>query len=65
MKSKRTSQAPPDFCTFACPHSDFPPPELAGLCRTMAPVYCKKLKRLVNKNTPCAWKKSRKPLSKG
>ena len=44
-----------EFCGFQCPHSEFPPAETAGLCRTMAAVYCKKLKRLVNKNGPCVW----------
>ena len=43
----------PDYCTFQCPHSAFPPADTAGICRTMAAVYCKKLKRLVAKNTPC------------
>ena len=46
-----------EFCGFQCPHSAFPPPETAGLCRTMAAVYCKKLKKLVSKNGPCVWKK--------
>jgi hypothetical protein len=46
----------PDFCDFSCPHSDFPPADSAGLCRTMAAVYCKKLGRLVDKNAPCRWR---------
>jgi hypothetical protein len=46
-----------EFCGFQCPHSAFPPPETAGLCRTMAAVYCKKLKKLVSKNGPCVWEK--------
>jgi len=45
----------PEYCTFQCPHSDFPPADSAGLCRTMAAVYCKKLKKLVSKNGPCLW----------
>jgi hypothetical protein len=49
----------PEFCGFACPHSDFPPPDSAGLCRTMAAVHCKKLKQLVDKNTPCRWRRCR------
>jgi len=44
----------PDFCGFQCRHSGFPPADTAGLCRTMAAVYCKKLRRLVPKNGPCA-----------
>jgi hypothetical protein len=47
----------PDFCDFDCPHADFPPAETAGICRTMAGVWCRKLKELVNKNGPCEWKK--------
>jgi hypothetical protein len=54
----KTAEPPPDYCGFDCPHSDFPPADTAGLCRTMAAVYCKKLKKLVNKNGPCRWKKS-------
>jgi len=57
-KDKPTS--PPDYCTFRCPHSDFPPADAAGICRTMAAVYCRQLKTLVDKNTPCRWKKQRK-----
>ncbi len=49
----------PEFCDFSCPHSDFPPADSAGLCRTMAAVYCKKLKTLVDKNTPCRWRRRR------
>ncbi len=48
-----------EFCDFACPHAGFPPAETAGLCRTMSAVWCKKLKALVNKNTPCEWRRSR------
>ncbi|MCX5677136.1 MAG: hypothetical protein NTX87_19275 [Planctomycetota bacterium] len=44
----------PEFCGFQCPHSAFPPADTAGLCRTMAAVYCKKLRRLVSKNALCA-----------
>jgi hypothetical protein len=51
-----------EFCTYQCPHSDFAPPETAGLCRTMAAVYCKKIKKLVNKNGPCVWQE--KPAGK-
>jgi len=49
-----------EHCGFSCPHSDFPPPETAGLCRTMAAVYCKKLKKLVPKNAPCQWRRRSK-----
>jgi len=55
----------PEFCGFDCPYSDFPPPDSAGLCRTMAAVYCKKLRTLVNKNAPCAVRRqARKGSSK-
>jgi hypothetical protein len=50
-----------EFCGFQCPHSDFPPAETAGICRTMAAVYCKKLKALVNKNGPCVWQEKPRP----
>ena len=49
----------PRLCDFSCPHSDFPPPDTAGLCRTMAAVYCRKLKTLVDKHTPCRWRRGR------
>ena len=47
----------PEHCDFACPHADFPPPETAGICRTMSAVWCKRLKALVNKNMPCQWRR--------
>jgi len=50
----------PEFCGFSCPHADFPPADSAGICRTMAAVYCKKLGRLVDKNTPCRYRGGRK-----
>ena len=51
-----------EFCGFQCPHSAFAPPETAGLCRTMAAVYCKKLKRMVRKNGPCLWHTKPRPV---
>ena len=50
-------KTPPEFCDFDCPHADFPPADTAGICRTMSAVWCKKLKELANKNTPCEWRK--------
>lgn len=50
-------KAPPEICDFDCPHADFPPAETAGICRTMSAVYCQLLKELVNKNTPCEWRR--------
>ncbi|MBL8878763.1 MAG: hypothetical protein JNG88_06540 [Phycisphaerales bacterium] len=46
----------PDNCDFRCPHSDFPPAETAGICRTMSAVHCRLLNELVNKNMPCEWR---------
>ena len=46
----------PRFCEFACPFAEFPPPETAGICRTMSAVWCGKLRELVNKNAPCEWR---------
>ncbi len=62
--TKDTDDAIPPFCDFSCPHSDFPPADSAGLCRTMAAVYCGKLDKLVNKNGPCEWKRAGKPAAK-
>ncbi len=47
----------PQFCDYACPHADFPPADTAGICRTMAGVWCRKLRELVNKNAPCEWRR--------
>ncbi len=47
----------PEFCDFECPHAGFPPAETAGICRTMAAVWCRKLKEIVNKNALCEWAK--------
>jgi hypothetical protein len=47
---------PPQFCDYCCPHAEFPPADSEGLCRTMAAVYCRRLRRLVHKNLPCAWR---------
>ena len=47
----------PEFCDFSCPAADFPPADTAGICRTMAAVWCTKLTALVSKNVPCEWRK--------
>lgn len=47
----------PEYCDFDCPQADFPPADTAGICRTMSAVWCKKLKALVDKNTPCTWRR--------
>lgn len=57
---KRTNTdlaAAPAICDYSCPFADFPPAETAGICRTMSGVWCKQLKELVHKNTPCEWKR--------
>jgi len=51
----------PEFCDFHCPHADFPPAETAGICRTMSGVWCLMLAELVNKNTPCEWRRRSAP----
>jgi hypothetical protein len=56
MGDKRDA-AIPEYCDYDCPYADFPPAETAGICRTMSAVWCGKLKELVNKNTPCEWRK--------
>ncbi|MFH1747527.1 MAG: hypothetical protein ABIG44_10835 [Planctomycetota bacterium] len=48
-----------EYCDYECPFADFPPAETAGICRTMAGVWCKKLKELVNKNAACEWRHRR------
>jgi hypothetical protein len=49
-------QQPPQFCDYDCPFADFPPAETAGICRTMAAVWCRRLKELVNKNGACEYR---------
>ncbi len=52
-----TDAAIPAFCDYTCPHANFAPPETAGICRTMAGVWCGKLAELVNKNAACEWRR--------
>jgi len=61
---KASESSTPAFCDFSCPHSEFPPADSAGLCRTMAAVYCRQLKKLVDKNSPCRWRRRRKGRTK-
>lgn len=49
--------AAPEICDYSCPFAAFPPAETAGICRTMSAVWCRQLKELVHKNTPCEWKR--------
>jgi len=49
--------APPQICDFDCASADFPPAETAGLCHTMAAVWCRRLRALVRKNVPCEWRR--------
>ncbi len=61
-KPAATDSAVPKFCDFGCPYADFPPPETAGICRTMAAVQCGKLGELVNKNAPCEWRRRQRAV---
>ena len=54
----------PEICDYDCPFADFPPADTAGICRTMSAVWCKKLKELVYKNTPCEWRQRGKAGAK-
>jgi hypothetical protein len=56
----RPDAAIPEYCDFECPHASFPPADSAGVCRTMAAVFCGKLQELVHKNVPCTWRRRRK-----
>ena len=45
------------WCDLTCEHADFPDAyavDGSGTCRTFLALYCRKLKRLVTKNSPCA-----------
>jgi len=45
------------FCDMRCEHAEFPKEDAidgSGTCRTFAALYCKKLKKYVSKNAPCA-----------
>lgn len=45
------------FCDMRCEFASFPEQEHldgAKSCRTFAAIYCKKLKKIVTKNAPCA-----------
>ena len=53
------TDAIPEFCDYDCSHAAFPPAETAGICRTMSGVWCRKLKELTRKNTPCEWRRRR------
>lgn len=61
----RNASEPPEICVFECPFADFPPAETAGICRTMSAVLCTKLNLLVNKNTPCEWRRRQKVVAAG
>ena len=41
------------WCDYNCPDAAFPDEALEGACRTVAAVWCKRLKKLVPKNSPC------------
>jgi hypothetical protein len=41
------------WCDYNCEDAAFPDEALEGACRTVAAVWCKRLKKLVAKNSPC------------
>ena len=42
------------WCDLSCRHAAFPEKDaLSGACRTLSTLYCKKLRKLVQKNAPC------------
>ncbi len=46
----------PRFCDHACDYADWPKDDAfdgSRSCRTFQALYCKKLKRTVQKNGPC------------
>ncbi|MEP0848563.1 MAG: hypothetical protein HRF50_17295 [Phycisphaerae bacterium] len=57
MAPNSVNEQPPEICGFECAFAAFPPADTAGICRTMAAVWCGKLQALVNKNTPCEWRR--------
>lgn len=45
------------WCDLSCEHASFPEEEHldgSGTCQTFIALYCKKLKKIVTKNAPCA-----------
>ncbi|MFH1958174.1 MAG: hypothetical protein ABIJ15_06830 [bacterium] len=55
------------WCDPACPYAAWPDSDAVDgsrTCRTFIALYCKKLKKLVTKNSPCSVKfGSRRPKS--
>jgi len=45
------------YCDLSCEHAGFPDKLSDGSssCRTFIGIYCKKLKRIVDKNGPCLY----------
>jgi hypothetical protein len=41
------------WCDYSCEEAAFPDEALEGACRTVAAVWCRKLKKLIPKNSPC------------
>ncbi len=41
------------WCDYNCKDAAFPAEALEGACRTVAAVWCKKLKKLIPKNSSC------------
>ena len=57
LEAKRTKDSIPLFCDFSCPHAEFAQPDTNGACRRDLAVYCKKYKKLNNKNSSCIGRK--------
>ena len=42
------------WCDLDCEHAEWPDSkDLSGACRTFQALWCRKLKRVVQKNGPC------------
>jgi len=41
------------WCDYNCEDAAFPEEALEGACRTVAAVWCRRLKKLVPRNSPC------------
>lgn len=48
------------YCDYFCEYADFPNDQTyVGACRRVMAVYCHRLARLVPKNGPCQWEKTK------
>lgn len=52
------------WCDLECPHAAWPDSkDLSGACRTFQALWCKKLKRVVEKNGVCQAEAPARPKS--